>query len=66
MFRDGHVDDPTTVVLEHHEHKEQPKDDSRHDEEIGGHDLAGVIGEKVRRDYDGSRCCRRMYLATVD
>jgi len=29
-----------------HEHKEEPKRDRRHDEEVGGDDLAGVIGEE--------------------
>jgi len=46
MRGDRHVDDPSTVVREDHEDEEQPKRDRRHDEEVGGHDLAGVIGEE--------------------
>jgi len=41
-----HVDDLSAVVREDHEDEEQPERDRRHDEEVGGHDLACVIGQK--------------------
>jgi len=37
---------PVTVVREDDEHEEQPKRDRRHDEQVGGHDLARVIRQK--------------------
>jgi hypothetical protein len=46
MLGDRDVYDSATVVREDHEDKEQPKRDRRHDEEIGGQDLARVIGEE--------------------
>ena len=46
MLGDRHVDDPSTVVREDDEHEQQPERDRRHDEEVGGHDLARVIGEE--------------------
>jgi hypothetical protein len=46
MLGDCHVDDLSTVVREDHEDEEQPERDRRHDEEVGGHDLARVIGQK--------------------
>ena len=46
MLGDRHVDDSSTVVREDDEHEEQPERDRRHDEEVGGHDLARVIREK--------------------
>jgi len=46
MFGDRHVHDSSTVVREDDEDEEQPERDGRHDEEVGGHDLAGVIGQK--------------------
>ena len=33
-------------MREHDEDEEEPEADGRHDEEVGGHDLAGVIGQK--------------------
>ena len=39
-------DDPSTVVREDHEDKEQPKRDRRYDKEVGGHDPVRVIGEE--------------------
>ena len=46
MVGDGHVNDPSTLVREDDEHEEQPERDGRHDEEVGGHDLARVVGEE--------------------
>jgi hypothetical protein len=46
MRRDGHVNEPSTVVPEEDEDKQQPECDGRHDEEVSGHDLARMIGEK--------------------
>ena len=46
MIGDGDVDDPSTLVPENHEHKEEPKRDRRYDEQVGSHDLACVIGEE--------------------
>ena len=46
MLGDRRVDNPSTVVREDHEYEEQPEGDRRHDEEVGGHDLARVIGEE--------------------
>jgi hypothetical protein len=46
MRGDRHVDDPSAVVGEEDEHEEQPECHRRYDEEVGGHDLACVIGEK--------------------
>jgi hypothetical protein len=46
MLGDRHVDDPSTVVREDHKYEEQPEGDRRHDEEVGGHDLACVIHQK--------------------
>jgi len=43
-YRD--MDDPSTVVCEDHEDKEQPKGGRVHDEQVRGHDLARVIGEE--------------------
>jgi len=43
---DGHVDDPSMLVREDDEHEEHPERDGRHDEEVDGHDLGRVIGEK--------------------
>ena len=38
--------DLSAVVGEDDENEEQPECDGRYDEEVGGHDLARVIGEK--------------------
>ena len=61
MLGDRHVDDSSTVVREDHEHEEQPERDRRHDEEVGGHDLARVIGEegppRLRRWTSGAVAC---------
>jgi hypothetical protein len=46
MIGDCDVDDPSTVVLQDHEDKEQPKGDRRHDEKVGRHDLIRMIGEE--------------------
>ena len=46
MLGDGHVDDPSTLVREDDQHEEHPERDGRYDEEVDGHDLARVIGEK--------------------
>jgi hypothetical protein len=43
---DRYVHDPSTLVREKDEYEEQPERDRRHDEEVGGHDLARVIGEE--------------------
>jgi hypothetical protein len=46
MVGDRHVNEPPTVVRKNDEHEEQPEGDRRHDEQIGGHDLARVIGQE--------------------
>jgi hypothetical protein len=46
MFSDRHVNDSSTVVREDNEYEEQPEGHSRHDEEVGGHDLARVNRQK--------------------
>ena len=43
---DRHVGDSSTVMRDDHEHEQQSERDRRHDEEVGGHDLARVIGEE--------------------
>ena len=44
----GHVrmDDASTVMGEDDQHEQEPERDRRHDEEVGGHDLARVVREK--------------------
>ena len=44
----GHrdVDDSPTVVRQENKYEQQPERDRRHDEEVGGHDLAHVIGQE--------------------
>ena len=44
--RHRHVDDLSAVVRQDDEDEEQPEGYRRYDEEIGGHDLARMIGEK--------------------
>ena len=46
MLGDGYVDESSTIMLEDHQDKEQPKRHRGHDERVGGHDLARVIDEK--------------------
>ena len=46
MIGDRDMDDSSTVVCEDHEDTEQPKGGRGHDEQVRGHDLARVIGEK--------------------
>jgi len=46
MIRDRHVDDPTTVVRKDHKDKKQPERHGGHDEQVGSHDLARMIGEE--------------------
>jgi len=46
MRGDRHVDDPSTVAREDDQYVQQPERGSRYDEEVGGHDLARVIGQK--------------------
>jgi hypothetical protein len=46
MIGDSDMDDPSTVVCEDHEDKEQPKGGRGHDEQVRSHDLARVIGEE--------------------
>ena len=46
MFGDRRVDDLSAVVRQDDEDEEQPEGYRRYDEEIGGHDLARMIGEK--------------------
>ena len=46
MVGDGDVDDPSPVVCEDDEHEQQPVGDRRHDEEIGSHDLADMVGQE--------------------
>jgi hypothetical protein len=44
--RHRHVDDLSAVVRENDQREEQPEGHRRYDEEVGGHDLTRVIGEK--------------------
>ena len=46
MVGDGHVDDPSAVVREDNEHEQEPIGESGYDEEVSGHDLAGVVGQE--------------------
>jgi len=46
VLGDRDVDDPSAVVRQDYEHEEQPECDRRYDEEVSGHNLARVIGEK--------------------
>jgi hypothetical protein len=46
MVGDGDVADPSLVVREDDEHEQQPVGDRWHDEEIGSHDLADVVGQE--------------------
>jgi hypothetical protein len=46
MLGDGDVDESSTIVLEDHKDKEQPKRHRGHDEEVGGHDLVRMIREE--------------------
>jgi hypothetical protein len=46
MLGDRYVNDSSAVVREDDESEEQPEGDRRHDEEVGGHDLARVIRQK--------------------
>ena len=46
MRGDCHVNNSSAVMGEDDEDEEQPKCDRWDDEEIGGHDLASVIGQK--------------------
>jgi len=46
VLGDRDVHDPSPVVREDDADEEQPECDRRYDEEVGGHDLARVIGEK--------------------
>jgi hypothetical protein len=46
MCADRHVNEPPTVVRQDDEHEEPPEGDRRDDEQVGGHDLAGVIGQE--------------------
>jgi hypothetical protein len=46
MVGDGDVDDPSPAVREDDEDEQQPVGDRWHDEEIGGHDLADLVGQE--------------------
>ena len=46
MLRDGYVDESSTIVLEDHQDKEQPKRHCGYHEEVGGHDLVRMIREE--------------------
>jgi hypothetical protein len=46
MLSDGDVDESSTIVLEDHQDKEQPKRHCGYDEEVGGHDLVRVISQE--------------------
>ena len=46
MRGDRHMDDPSTVVFQDDENEQEPEGDGRHNEQVGGHDLAGMIGEE--------------------
>jgi hypothetical protein len=46
MRGDVHVDDASPVMSEDDQHEQQAERDRRHDEEVGGHDLAGMIREE--------------------
>ena len=46
MLGDGDVDESSTIVLEDHKDKEQPKRHCGYHEEVGGHDLVRMIREE--------------------
>jgi hypothetical protein len=63
-YRD--MDDPSTVVCEDHEDKEQPKVAVGTTNRSATMIWLAWLVRKVRHFCDGGRRCRRMYLATVD
>ena len=46
MVGDGHMNDAAPVMRENDEYEQQTERGGRHDEEVGGHDLAHVIREE--------------------
>ena len=46
MTGDGHMYDAATLMRLNDQHEEESTRGGRHDEEIGGRDLADMIGEK--------------------
>ena len=46
MVGNGDVDDPSSVVGEDDEHDQQRVGDRWHDEEIGSHNLADMVGQE--------------------
>ena len=47
MVGDGDVDDPSPVVREDDEYKQQAAGHRWHDEEVGSHDLADRVGQEA-------------------
>jgi hypothetical protein len=64
MLGDRQVNGQPTAVRDDDEHEEPPEGDRRDDEQVGGHDLAGVIGQERSQVCDGGRRCWRRYVAT--
>jgi hypothetical protein len=46
MAGDGHVYDAATLMRQNDQHEQESTRGGRHDEEIGGRDLADLIREK--------------------
>jgi hypothetical protein len=46
MLGDGDVHDPSPVVPKDDEHEQQAEGGRWYDEQVGGHDLARVIGQE--------------------
>jgi len=46
MLSDRDVDEASSVVRDDDQHEEQSERDRRHDEQVGGHDLARVVGKE--------------------
>jgi hypothetical protein len=66
MRGDRHVHDSSTVVREDDQYVQQPERGSRYAEEVGGHDLARVIGQKRSPGLGRWTWMPSMYLARVD
>ena len=65
MVGDGDVDDPSPVVREDDEHEQQPVGDPWHDEEIGSHDLADLVGQDSAMAVMVACLVAAWYFATV-
>ena len=65
MFRDVQVEEFAAIMSKDDEDEEQAKREGGDEEEVDGHDILGMGGEKARHVGDGRGDVRCMYLATV-